>query len=50
MSFKKRHFPHETKFQVLKKKKKKDTYLRKAAIFPFKESEAFSTFIDREHT
>lgn len=49
MSFKKRHFPHETKFQVLKKKKK-GTYLRKAAIFPFKESEAFSTFIDLEHT
>ena len=28
----------------------KGTYFRKAAMFPFKESEAFSKFIDLEHT
>jgi hypothetical protein len=31
-------------------KTKKGTHFRKAAMFPFRESEAFSTFIDLEHT
>lgn len=45
--FKKDTFLMKLSFKYLKKK---GTYLRKAAMFPFKESEAFSTFIDLEHT
>lgn len=46
----KRYFSHRPKFKIKKKEEKKGTYFKKAAMFPFKGSEAFSKFIDLEQT